>query len=68
LACDIANGEGFSLSDGATVAVTVATFIDRTSHIYGAAIEPDQLVDDDDLQLQTVAAEWIHAISRTSKS
>jgi hypothetical protein len=33
------------LSDGAELILTVATFADRTRHIYGGVIEPDQFVD-----------------------
>ena len=53
--------EGFPLPDGATISVTVATFVDRLGRVYGQAIAPDQYVDGDEHQIQTRAAAWIHA-------
>jgi hypothetical protein len=35
----------FTLSDGAELILTVSTLADRTRHIYGGVIEPDQFVD-----------------------
>jgi len=37
--------EGYDLSDGAMIILTVATFADRTDQMYGGVIEPDEFVD-----------------------
>lgn len=56
--------EGFDLPDGATISVTVATFIDRIGRIHDGAIEPDQVVRDDAAKLQDVAAGWLRAMTQ----
>jgi C-terminal processing protease CtpA/Prc len=56
--------DGFPLPDGATLMVTVGTFVDRFGRVYGQAIEPDQYVGGQDSQIQTVAAAWIHATAK----
>ena len=56
--------EGFPLPDGATIMVTVSTFVDRRGRVYGQAIEPDQYVDGEGEQIQTRAATWIHATAQ----
>jgi C-terminal processing protease CtpA/Prc len=56
--------EGFPLPDGATIMVTVATFVDRLGRVYGQAIAPDQYVDGDEHQIQAHAAAWIHATAQ----
>ncbi len=39
--------QGFRLSDGAAVALTVSLFADRDGRVYGGRIEPDTLVEGD---------------------
>jgi hypothetical protein len=36
--------QGFLLSDGATLNLTVSTFADRSGEVYGGAIIPDEVV------------------------
>ena len=52
--------DGFPLPDGATILLTVGTFVDRFGRVYGRSIEPDQVVDCEGKQLQTRAAAWVH--------
>jgi carboxyl-terminal processing protease len=54
--------EGFDLPDGATISLTVATFVDRIGRIHEGSIEPDQFVNGDAARLQDVAAAWLHAM------
>ncbi|MEM9777327.1 MAG: S41 family peptidase [Chloroflexota bacterium] len=48
----------FELSDGAVLALTVATFADRTGKLYGSKIMPDVTVTPEDNPIQ-VASRWI---------
>lgn len=54
---------GFPLSDGATIVLTVATFADRTGHQYGQAIAADEIVSDQPDTAQdeviTTASQWL---------
>jgi carboxyl-terminal processing protease len=52
--------EGFDLPDGATISLTVATFMDRAGRSYDGPIEPDQVVEGPSTALQAAAAAWIH--------
>jgi carboxyl-terminal processing protease len=56
--------EGFDLPDGATISITVATFMDRIGRIHEGAIEPDQVVHGDATMLQDAAAGWLHAMTQ----
>jgi carboxyl-terminal processing protease len=55
--------EGFDLPDGATISITVATFMDRLGQIHNGPIEPDQVVDGDAAMLQDVAAAWLRTMA-----
>jgi C-terminal processing protease CtpA/Prc len=59
--------EGFSLPDGATVMLTVGTYADRFGRVYGHAIEPDQYVQGDVLEIQARAAAWIAATKTAAR-
>ena len=52
--------EGFELSDGAWVFLTVSVFADRTGQQYGGVIDPDEVVGskEEELTLQT-AVDWL---------
>jgi carboxyl-terminal processing protease len=54
--------QGFVLSDGAWLLVTVSRFADRTGQVYGSMIEPDEIVNwpkgEDDPTLRA-ATEWL---------
>lgn len=56
--------EGFDLPDGATISITVATFMDRNGRVHEGALEPDQVVDGDTARLQEVAAGWLQAATQ----
>jgi len=56
--------EGFDLPDGATISLTVATFMDRAGRSYDGPIAPDQLIEGPSTALQAAAAAWIHATTR----
>jgi len=58
-----ANNE-FILPDGATIYLTVGTFVDLFGQVYGQAIEAEQYVGGDSEQIQTRAAAWIHATAQ----
>jgi len=60
--------QGFSLPDGATIMMTVATFVDRLGRVYGQALAPDQHIDGDAHNIQTRAAAWIHATAQARAS
>ena len=53
--------DDFSLSDGATLLLTVGTFADRFGHAYGQPMEPDCFCDETEDQIQERAAKWIQA-------
>ena len=56
------SNQGFQLSDGAVIALTVATFADRTGQTYGSKIAPDQIVDQgtqSDDYVVKAAIEWL---------
>jgi carboxyl-terminal processing protease len=57
--------EGFDLPDGATISLTVATFMDRAGQSYDGPIEPDQTVEGPSTALQGAAAAWIRAATLT---
>jgi carboxyl-terminal processing protease len=56
--------EGFELPDGATISITVATFMDRLGQIHNGSIEPDHVVDGDTGRLHDVAAAWLRTMAQ----
>jgi C-terminal processing protease CtpA/Prc len=55
--------EGFSLPDGATIMLTVATFVDRMGQTCDGALAPDELVDGESAMIQAAATAWIEGLS-----
>ena len=51
--------EGFELSDGAEINLTVANSADRTGQQYDAAVMPDVVVDGDREQIRETAIKWL---------
>ena len=49
--------DGFEMSDGALIILTVSTFADRTTELYGKSINPDQITLD--TQTLSTCIEWI---------
>jgi C-terminal processing protease CtpA/Prc len=56
------SNQGFELSDGAIIALTVAVFADRAGQTYGSKIAPDQIIEQgpqsDDYAIKA-AIEWL---------
>lgn len=50
------SNETLDLSDGASLAITVARFADRSGHVFGEALQPDVLLDE---HVQEAASEWL---------
>ena len=53
---------GFRLSDGSSLVLTVAVDADRTGRVYGGKIEPDETVDDP--AVLDAASKWLRDSSR----
>ena len=53
--------ETFDLSDGASLAVTVARFVDRNGVVFGGSVEPDEAIDDLGDSAVEAATSWILA-------
>jgi len=59
--CSTCN-QGYPLSDGAEIFLTVGVYADRTGQRYGGAIQPDELVVGDQAALCTAASAWLQGI------
>jgi hypothetical protein len=51
----------FPLSDGSSLALAVSIDADRTGHVYGGKLDPDEVVDD--ATVLDVASKWLHESS-----
>jgi carboxyl-terminal processing protease len=54
--------EGFDLSDGAQILLTVAISTDRTGQRYDSALIPDVVVEGARETLCAIASEWLHTM------
>ncbi len=59
--CSTCN-EGFTLSDGAEIALTVAIYVDRSGQRYGTEIVPDVLIPGNRDVLCTAASTWLRTM------
>lgn len=59
--CSTCN-QGYTLSDGAEILLTVGVYADRTGQHYGGAIQPDLLVTGDQAALCTAASAWLQSM------
>lgn len=59
--CSTCN-QGFTLSDGAEILLTVAVYEDRTGDRYGSTIQPDVVVPGSHETLCAVASAWLQGI------
>ena len=57
--------EGFELSDGAELALTVSIYVDRTGQRYGAASMPDVMVAGQPEALCTAASAWLQTLTKS---
>jgi C-terminal processing protease CtpA/Prc len=60
--CSTCN-QGYELSDGAEIMLTVAVYVDRTGQRYGAAILPDMFVTGEREALCAAASAWLQTIT-----
>lgn len=58
--CSTCN-QGFALSDGAEILLTVAVYVDRSGQHYGDTIQPDVVVAGDQAAFCTVASAWLQS-------
>lgn len=58
--CSTCN-QGYTLSDGAEIFLTVGVYVDRTGQHYGGAIPPDVVVTGDQAALYTAARAWLQS-------
>jgi len=58
--CSTCN-QGYTLSDGAEIFLTVGVYVDRTGQHYGGAIPPDVVVTGDQAALYTAASAWLRS-------
>ena len=60
--CSTCN-QGYPLSDGAEIFLTVGVYVDRTGQHYGGAIPPDVLVTGERETLCTAASAWLQSMN-----
>jgi carboxyl-terminal processing protease len=57
--------QGFPMSDGALLNLTVSTMADRTSQVYGGPLQPDEVITDPATVVPAAVA-WLRANTRSS--
>jgi carboxyl-terminal processing protease len=53
------SNEIFDLADGASIAITVARFVDRKGRVFGASVTPDEYVSTPGAPTYAAAAHWV---------
>lgn len=56
--------QGYALTDGAEIVLTVGVNVDRTGQRYGGAIQPDELVPGSRMVLCAAASAWLQSTMR----